>query len=180
MEAPCGMAPLPRTAYPLFSGVAPASSLVTACPSSTSFPATQWSCPGMTRLIVRSDTVVHSLSLPPKFLLWSVPDTSAEVVSLSLAWPRWYQVYLLVHQKLYHWLDLVLVFPKLTGHLVQCFPQRIPFYLLLKKIFWPCHETYRVLVPWPGIKLSVPCSGSVESLPKDHQGGPREVPRSSF
>ena len=114
---------------------------------------------------------------PPKFLLWSALDTSAEVASLSLAWLRWYQAYLLVHQKLYHWLDLVLVFPKLTGHLVWCFPQRIPFYLfIIKNFFWPCHETYRVLVPWLGIKPSVP---AVE-LWSLNQRTAREVPRSSF
>lgn len=67
--------------HPLFSGVAPMNSLTTACPSFTSFPATQWSRPGMTMPIVQCDTAGHSPRQASGSLLGSAQDTSAEVVS---------------------------------------------------------------------------------------------------
>lgn len=44
------------------------------------------------------------------------------------------------------------------------------FYLI--SFFWPHHSVCRILVPWPGIELVPPCSGSTESQSLDHQRFP--------
>ena len=49
-------------------------SLTTACPSFTSFPATQWSRPGMTMPIVQCDTAGHSPRQASGSLLGSAQD----------------------------------------------------------------------------------------------------------
>ena len=46
------------------------------------------------------------------------------------------------------------------------------FFKTLKKFFWPCHTTYGILVPWPGIK---PLPPAVEAWSLNHWTT-REVP----
>ena len=50
------------------------------------------------------------------------------------------------------------------------------FLLFLSLIFWPRHKAQgRILVPRPGIEPTLPCTGSMESQPLDHQGSPLQI-----